>query len=180
MQGSFSDIDFLREIYNSARNKYKPSQVSTLLIAEGPPDNLDRYFYFEDVKRQDSLFLEIMGVLYPERKERYLAAGRDTVLKHDLLQSFKEDGFWLMDLSEVPCSLANSNLESCVPSLLYRLNKNICKTTPIILIKSNVYDICYSILHSNGFNVNAERMPFPGSGQQKVFREKFKKAVGFH
>ncbi len=148
-----------------------------LLIAEAPPDSLDRYFYFEDVRKHDSLFLETMGVLYPELKQRYLASGRDKTMKIELLENFKEDGYWLMDLSEVPCSLLNDSLVSFVPSLLERLEKFVGKETPIILIKSSIYDICYLPLISNGYNVNQERIPFPGSGQQRVFREKFRKAV---
>ena len=87
-----ADIRFIRNRYAKARNKYKPRQVNVLLIAEGPPNNLDRYFYFEEVKTHDSLFLEIMGILYPEQKKRYLASRRDSLLKEDLLEAFKEDG----------------------------------------------------------------------------------------
>ncbi|RYZ57991.1 MAG: hypothetical protein EOO14_10255, partial [Chitinophagaceae bacterium] len=85
MTNESSELRFLKERYASARNKYKPRQVRVLLLAEGPPDSLDRHFYFEDVKKQDSLFLEIMGVLYPEQKKQYLASGRETELKQELL-----------------------------------------------------------------------------------------------
>lgn len=177
MENSPSDIQFIKDRYAKAGNKFKPAQVRILLIAEAPPDCLNRYFYFEDVKKQDSLFLEIMGVLYPEQKQRYLSSGRDTILKRELLESFREDGYWLVNLSEIPCSLLDDSLESCIPLLLQRLKKQIDKKTPVILIKSNVYDTCYHPLVSNGYNVHSERMPFPGSGQQRVFREKFTKAV---
>jgi len=171
------DVHFLRNKYSVARNKYKPRRIETLLIAEAPPDSLDRFFYFEDVKRQDSLFLEIMGVLYPDQKQRYLASGRDTAVKEELLESFKEDGFWLLDLSEVPLSISEKTLAECVPSLVERLEKFIDRKIPIVLIKASVYDLCYCLLHEQGFSVNAERLPFPGSGQQKVFREKFRNIV---
>lgn len=177
MNDMTSDLDFLKEVYSSARNKYKPKQIKLLLLAEAPPSSLERHFYFEDVKKQDSLFLEIMGVLYPEQKEAYLASGRDTELKKELLQRFREDGFWLMDLSEVPLELSSIPLDACVPHLLERLKKYIDRETPVALIKANVYDICFPVLRSNGYNVNSERMPFPGSGQQRVFRGKFKKLM---
>jgi hypothetical protein len=118
-----------------------------------------------------------MGVLYPDQKAEYLASGRDTELKKELLQAFRTDGFWLMDLSEVPLSISGNSLESCVPHLLERLNKYIDKTTPVVIIKTNVYDLCYSVLRAEGYNVVAERMPFPGSGQQRIFREKFRTVV---
>lgn len=174
-----SDILFLKEVYAAARNKYKPVHIQTLLLAEAPPGSLDRYFYFEDVKKQDSLFLEIMGVLYPEQKAAYLSSGRDTELKKDLLEIFKEDGFWLMDVSEVPLDLADKTLEDYVPDVLGRLQKHITKKTAVILIKANIYDLCYYKLLEKGYRVSPERIPFPGSGQQRVFREKFRKAVNW-
>lgn len=177
MNPSVSDIDFLKDLYAAARNKYKPSQVDLLLVAEAPPDSLDRHFYFEDVKKHDSLFLEIMGILYPERKARYLASGRDAVLKQELLEHFKADGFWLLDVSEVPLSVSDKPLERCVPSLLQRLKNYITTQTPIILVKSNIHDLCYPVLQCQGYKVSSQRLPFPGSGQQRIFREKFRRAI---
>lgn len=172
-----ADLDFLKARYAAARNKYKPVPLHTLLIAESPPCSLDRYFYFEDVRRQDSLFLEVMGVLYPGQKAAYLASKRDPALKEELLEAFREDGYWLMDLSEVPHELLAISPADAVPSLLDRVRKVADKDTRIILIKSNVYDLCYPALKSLGYNVSSERIPFPGSGQQGVFRERFQRAV---
>ena len=174
-----SDSDYLRGLYAAARNKYKPSHIKILLIAEAPPNNPDRFFYYEDVKSHDSLFLEIMGILYPDLKKRYLAKGRDTELKIELLENFKEDGYWLMNLSELPMGLFDVAPESLLPSLLKRLEKNIEKTTPIILIKAAFFDMAYRVLVDSGYNVINERLPFPGSGQQGIFRTKFKKALHF-
>lgn len=172
-----TDIQYLKEAYAKARNKYKPSHIRTLLIAEAPPCNLDRFFYFEDVKVQDSLFLEIMGVLYPDKKRRFLAAGRPLAGKEELLEMFQEDGYLLLDLYEVPDDLFYVPREESVAALLRRLERLIDKSTPIILIKTNVFDLCYPVLIENGYNVSNERLPFPGSGQQKVFREKFAKVL---
>ena len=177
MEHSGADIDYLKAVYSTARNKYKPSQINTLLIAEAPPCALDRDFYFEDVKVQDSLFLEIMGVLYPTEKEKYVKKKRDAAMKEDLLTSFREDGYWMIDVSEIPTSIDTDPLDSFLPALIAKLEKYITKKTPIILIKSNVYDICYQPLKDLGYHVIDERMPFPGSGQQKVFREKFANAL---
>lgn len=179
MQISHAEYAELQHTYATARNKYKPSRINTLLITEAPPCNLERYFYFEDVKTQDSLFLEIMGVLYPDDKKRYLTNGRPTEGKAALLRRFQEDGFWLLDVYEVPGDLPPDVMNSAVPNLLKRLSKYIDKQTPVILIKTNIFDLCYTALASKGYRVSAERMPFPGSGQQKVFRQKFSKAVNF-
>ncbi|RYZ28679.1 MAG: hypothetical protein EOO10_08730 [Chitinophagaceae bacterium] len=166
-----TDIQYLKEVYTRSTNKYKPRQIKTLLIGEAPPCNLDRFFYFEEVKVQDSLFLEIVGVLYPDKKQRYLKAGRPAEGKAELLEMFAEDGYLLIDLYEVPVDTCTD--EEAVASLLTRLEKLIDKTIPIVLIKTNVFDLCYPVLKANGYNVSNERLPFPGSGQQKVFREKF-------
>lgn len=178
MNTNNSDIAFLKDVYALARNKYKPSKIQTLLLTEAPPCNLDRYFYFEDVKKQDSLFLEIMGVLYPDLKGRYLKSGRKTELKEDLLRQFQSDGYWLMTVAEVPFGVAGESLADSVPGLPDRLHKYVTKQTPIVLIQADVYDSCYPLLSAQGFNVVAERLPFPGSGQQRVFREKFAKVIG--
>lgn len=172
-----SDIQFLKEIYASARNKYKPSQIKALLVAEAPPNALDRYFYFEDVPTKDSLFLEIMGVLYPAQKAAYLKAGRDAAQKAELLSRFQHDGWWLLNFSEVPLDLTNETLEALLSSFLQRLGKYIDKKTPVFLIKAALHDLCYPALLAEGYHACKERLPFPGSGQQRVFRMKFKKAV---
>ena len=172
-----SDLQFLLAKYTRAANRFKPTTINTLLVLESPPSNLERFFYFEEVKQHDSLFLEVMGILYPDQKKAYLASGRDADLKTDLLDAFKEDGYWLMNLCQIPGTLFEGNFESLVPPLIERIKKEIDKKTPIILIKASVYDLCYEPLTSRGFNVYPDRIPFPGSGQQGVFRQKFQKAV---
>ena len=172
-----TNIEALRSKYTAARNKYKPREIKALLITEAPSCSLDKDFYFEDVPKQDALFLEIMAVLYPKDKEQYLKQKRDPLLKEQLLRKFKEDGFWLMDLAEVPVEVTGEFYEASFPHLLLRIEKAITKQTPIILIKANVYDICYPKLKSLHYNVINERLPFPGSGQQGVFREKFSKII---
>ena len=175
---SDSDIQFLKTSYNIARNKYRPTELRTLLIAESPPCNPERFFYFEDVRTHDSLFLEIMGVIYPELKEAYLKSKRDPELKAELLEAFQSDGFLLIDLSEVPQELSGESDAECLPGLLSRVGSLATDETRIILIKANVYDCAYRLLTDAGYRVSAERLPFPGSGQQRVFRKGFRRALG--
>ena len=35
---------------NSAREKYKPERIKLLFIAEAPPEQTERFFYYEKVK----------------------------------------------------------------------------------------------------------------------------------
>ncbi|PAM93584.1 hypothetical protein B4N84_17155 [Flavobacterium sp. IR1] len=79
-----TNIEALRSRYTTARNKYKPREIKALLITEAPSCSLDKDFYFEDVPKQDALFLEIMAVLYPKDKEQYLKQKRDPLLKEQL------------------------------------------------------------------------------------------------
>lgn len=57
------------------------------------------------------------------------------------------------------------------------VEKHISKEAPVILINATVYDSCYPVLLSHGYNVNQEGLPFPGSSQQLIFRNKFLKAI---
>lgn len=177
MEQTAKDISLLKEIYAEARNKYRPRQIRTLILTEAPPCALDRFFYFEDVRKQDSLFLEIMGVLYPREKEAYLSSGRQSVLKAELLERFRDDGFWMLDLCEIPTSIAYGPSYSDVKQLLNNLERTVSPDTPILMVKANVFDLCHDILKTSGYNAINERLPFPGSGQQRVFREKFKRAL---
>ena len=53
-----------------AARRYKPEQIDTLLVAEAPPTALDRYFYFDDVQTQDSLFRHVECLLKSHKAER--------------------------------------------------------------------------------------------------------------
>lgn len=61
--------------------------------------------------------------------------------------------------------------------LIIRVSKVISKTTPIIIIKTNVYDIDANPLKEKGYKVIDERIPFPSSGQQTKLAFGFKKAL---
>ena len=84
--------------FESARLKYKPNNIKTLLIAETPPkSNSNRYFYFEDETIYDSLFSETMKILYPYNSLQSL--GKDKI---SLLKQFQKDGYFLIDSLEKP------------------------------------------------------------------------------
>lgn len=160
-----------------ARKRFKPQKIKYLLIAEAPPEALDRFFYYESVEKHDDLFLGIMGVLYPDSKLTYIETGRPQDQKTGMLKRFMNDGFYLLDLSEVPLSNRVS-LSSCVDSLMERVIKVVDSDTKIILIKTNVFDLIYDTLRSQLRNrVMNLRIPFPGSGQQKKFVSQFREAL---
>lgn len=149
-----------------AARKYKPSCVALLLVAEAPPRAPDRYFYFDDVQTQDSLFRYVCKVILgrvPNRDDKPVA-----------LSELKDRGVFLIDLSEEP--IGATPLTSFVQDLVERCRA--LKPTEIILIKATVYDAAYQELSEAGLPVVDERIPFPGSGQQRRFEEAFGRAVG--
>ena len=175
---SSTDLEELQSQIDEARNSYKPESIRYLLIAEAPPNSIDRFFYYPDVKTADYLFLGVMGVLFPDRKRKYISSGRTESMKKDLLRDFQEKGFFLLDLLDFPINLYSESLENAVPSLVDKLKKSVDANTPIILIKANVYDLAFQPLVSNGFkNTVSLRIPFPGQGWQTVFGIKFSEAL---
>ncbi len=152
-----------------AAKKYRPETVRLLLVAEAPPCTLDRYFYFEDVQTQDSLFRYVWEGLTGEK-----AGDRDR--KPAQLAALRDAGVFLIDLHEENISKPSLKvLSGCVPGLIER-----CETLSpehVILIKSSVYDTSFEPLRDAGLPVVDERLPFPGSGQQRKFLDGFTRAV---
>lgn len=138
-------------------------------MAEAPPGvkpgEPERYFYFEDVGKHDDLFRYVVrGVLgdEPTRSD-----------KKELLSKLRDHGVFLIDLKRDP--IDESSLDECVPDLVRRCKR--LNPDRIILIKTNVYDVAFSALREANLPVVNERIPFPGSGQQKRFEEAFASAL---
>ncbi len=177
---STKQTDFI-EVTNkleNARLKYKPEKIKYLLIAEAPPDSLERFFYYENVKQHDYLFLGIVEALYPELKQIFLASKRNSEIKKAILQKLSADGFYLIDLSDLPLSLLHESLKNQLPKLIEKMKNVTDRQTQIILIKANVYDTAFTILKTHGFKKVVDvRIPFPGQGNQNKFQVEFKKAL---
>lgn len=80
---------------------------------------------------------------------------------------------FLIDLKRDPVDA--TSLEMCVPDLVRRCKR--LNPDRIILIKTNVYDVAFSALRDANLPVVDERIPFPGSGQQKKFEKAFASAL---
>jgi hypothetical protein len=173
-----TDFSAVRTKLNKARLKYKPTKIKYLLIAEAPPDSVERFFYYDNVHQHDYLFLGMAQALYPDLKDIFLASGRNSAIKNSILLKMKADGFYLLDLSDLPLSLMTGDLSSQLPKLIVKINKVADEHTKIILIKATVFDTAYEYLIQRGFrNVVNVRIPFPGQGGQKNFQIKFKEAL---
>lgn len=154
-----------RRLRQEAARKYRPSRVRILLVAEAPPNELSRYFYFEDVSEHDSLFRYVARGVLEEEPTR--------TNKARLLGRLKEKGVLLIDLMEDP--KVSEDHSAHVEGLIRRCEE--LQPSAIILIKAPVYDASFHRLDDAGLPVVDERIPFPGSGQQRKFEEGFARAL---
>lgn len=152
----------------AAAARYRPTRIRLLLVAEAPPCAVDRYFYFEGVDAHDWLFRYVWEGLTGEKPRR-----ED---KAEHLAALRDAGVYYIDLHEENVSQPPLKaLLPKVPGLVERCRA--LKPERIVLIKSIVHDAAYEALRDAGLSVVEERIPFPASGQQKVFLETFRQAV---
>lgn len=163
-----------RAIYQkleSARNAFKPAVARLLFIAEAPPEDVERFFYYPNVSEKDFLYLAIVKALTNCEKNNYTPS---KIRKHkqEILQLLQQDGIYLMDLCPIPLSKGGVAAKLHTPDFLHRLENESCvdkSTTQVILVKANVYDCLHKELEERNYHVQSQRLPFPSSGQQKRF-----------
>lgn len=160
-----SDAAEQRSRRAQAAEQYRPDRIRLLLIAEAPPADPNRYFYFHEVNAHDSLFRHVIRSLLgvePTREN-----------KPELLAQLQQQGTFLIDLKPDPVD--STPLNSYVPDLVHRVHG--LNPERIVLIKATVYDAAYAALAAAGLPVSTVRVPFPGSGQQTNFSQAFANAV---
>ena len=155
--------------YEEAAARYAPSETRVLFIAESPPASVDRYFYYPDVTGQDSLWSELMRALY---RQEFGDTSEERQHKHEWLRRFQADGYQLLDAVQEPGKPAPTAIrENAV-----RVVEEIRRRAPqqVVLIAAPVYDTLFGSLMEKGIPVVDCRLPFPGSGHQREFRDQFK------
>jgi hypothetical protein len=93
--------------------------------------------------------------------------------KAQLLERLRDRGVFLIDLREDPVD--GSALSVSVPGLLRRAQR--LEPDKVILIKATVYDAAFTALRRAGLPIVDERVPFPGSGNQRRFEAAFARAL---
>ncbi len=162
--------------YRDAAEKYRPAEITLLLIAESPPWFADpkkmAYFYFENNPGNEMFFATIVkGVL----GESYYKNVSD---KKAFLCKLRAKNIWLTDAVEYPINKDEKGIN--VPSrqreqlirdnthdLLGRLKELkgrgiVNENTEFILIKETVYNVVKDKLFREGFDVmNEGYIAFP-------------------
>jgi len=158
--------------FEEAQEKYRPEKITCLFIAEAPPaEDSKRFFYFENVSKGDTLYLETMKSLFPSD---FVALNKKQITnklrteKKYFLAKFYSNGFYLDDASKMPMphkptqSQKRSIIRPELPGLMKRLHPHIKLKTPIILIASVVHEICYAPLKDlDLYILNDFSIPFP-------------------
>lgn len=168
--------------YESVRQKYKPTTIKLLLIAESPPPapevQSSRQFYYADrIRKDDRLFVNTIRALYPETeniKEPELEEQKETFLKR-----LQADGVYMIEaleesqVHEVTKRQRQELIKAGSPRLVERVRQLANASTKIVLIKSNVFDMAAEPLKEAGFTVlNTELVDYPGRFNQRDYREK--------
>ena len=163
---------------SEAREQFRPNQVKVLFIAEAPPCASDRFFYFTDVRKGDSLFLHLIREVFPDLKNKAAIQLRNR--KEELLYRFQEEGFYLEDSLQHPLPKGTSAAQKLKfiiegqEKLISRLEA--FKNAKLVLLSSTVFKANYDYLCGLGYSVlNDTAIPFPGSGQQTNFKNAFQK-----
>lgn len=163
---------------SEAREYFKPDHVKVLFIAEAPPYAPDRFFYFTEVTKGDSLFLHVIREVFPDLKK--VEAMQLRKRKEELLYRFQEEGFYLEDsLSHpLPKGISSPQKLKLIIAGQEMLNSRIepYKNTKLVLLSSTVFKANYAYLLNSGYTIlNKTAIPFPGSGQQTNFKNAFEK-----
>lgn len=167
--------------YQERRARWKPEKVRLLLIAESAPDDGGdlanrRFFYDDNLTGRDSLFREVVRVLFDNP---VLKSGPGA--KVPWLEKLRDQGVYLIDLASVPVNYHSKSERAAA------LQQNIDATVAlaaglqpggVVLVKQNVFDLLNEPIRAAGLRMlYDEFIPFPASGQQGRFRERFSSAV---
>jgi hypothetical protein len=172
---------------DKAQDSYRPHIIKIIFVAEAPPDNEARYFYYQSVPTADGLWLFSMRCLFP-RSYGEMPAKKLRAIKHQTLRRFKDSGFIMLDacLDPIPATTRPNQRVKIIwinkEDLCRRLKslhedaikKGVQPPVGIILIKSTVYNALNEyLLNDCGIPVlnKGVMVPFPGSGNQKRFCE---------
>ncbi len=165
------------ETYAEAAVKYIPERTCVLFVAEAPPDSLDRYFYFEDVKRDDWLWIALMKALFPSE---WGSTTEERQRKRYWLQKFQKSNCRLIDAVKTPVDGTDRQKVAFIKAAASDLITEIQAIDPnqIVLIKATVHRALFRMLRKAALPVvNEEPLPFPSFHWQTEFHDKFRRLI---
>jgi hypothetical protein len=159
-----------RDEYHDMRRCYLPGSIRLVIVAESPPIS-GLYLYDTTGKTTEPLFSALMKQLpfCPDSKK-------------DGLKELQRRGWILVDATYEPVNIpgiSKRNRDGIIQRDYPKLKADLegllsDRLTPLVLIKANVYRTLQRCLVEDGFNViNGFPLPFPSSGRQTEFYEKF-------
>lgn len=134
------------KIINNSTNYIPQKPIKLLVIGESPPYSGDYFYVPKNKCNHNSLPAKIFKSLYPNKsyhtKSDY----------NDLLNDFKNDSFFLMDLVEFPVDILTHKVRA---ELIILSFDSFCKRFKRLKLDSNCYILVvlpketYDILHQN-------------------------------
>jgi hypothetical protein len=164
-----------------SRRKYLPAgRIEIVFIAEAPPADPARFFYFDQVDSHDWLYLGLIRVLFADARDLDVKQLRNQ--KPDYLERFRTRGYYLIDASDLPMPARATNatkralLRVSLDQLVGEVRSLVTASTRVVLISKSVYEVCHARLKAEGFNViNTGLIDFPSSGRQGHFARKLRR-----
>lgn len=165
--------------YEKLREEYRPRKTELLFISEAPPrakpGDPPRFFYDNKTTSGDSLFLEMMSVLFLGLTSDTRAPSDTRLLrrnKETYLRKFQGYGFWLQDAIPWAIDKDKVNVHQAIWENRERMIV-ICQAYHIdrcVLITRPVFGIKECLQESGIKILNGGPLPFAGRGHQKDFR----------
>jgi hypothetical protein len=169
-----------REKIWKAWEDFRPSKTNCLLVTDAPPEDLENHFYLAEAKGPEPFFLSIMEILYPELKADYLNRRRPLNVRQEMLRKFQADGFYYLEMLDIPLQYHQGFLSNAFPDLLSRIKQTAEKTAAVILLKSTTFEAVYDNIKRVGYRRTAPfTVPFPDQSQTKEFEDKFRRALKY-
>lgn len=161
----------MRKRISILREWYRPHKIQVLLVAESPPASSDeevRFFYNPRQESHDYMYRSVMEAVFPDFIYR---EGE----KESWLQRFRDAGYYMVDATDRPINHLSKaekrdELNRSLEAALTQIKKLILPSTPIVLIKKNIFEIFNGPLRKAKFNVIHDSfLPFPSHGWQARF-----------
>lgn len=163
--------------YTELRERYRPTRLRFLLIAESPPDagDSERRFFYAPTLKFDNLYRGVAEAVYGDQ-------GIDLRDKVAILGRLRADGFWLIDAVDEPVNklppVARARaLAEAVPRLVERCLE-LSPERGVIICHGGVYSATANALRARGVVVlHDEALPFPLGNWRAKFVAGFRRAV---